>query len=80
MPPNRGVARLQAEFLGDYLYADATNDYGVGVWNDVRDGVVCGPMNEWRMALRTGGDAGDPPIDACPAGFGETDIWSFTTG
>jgi hypothetical protein len=71
---------LQAEFLGDYVYADATNDYGVGVWNDVRDGVVCEPMNEWRMALRTEDDAGDPPIEDCPAGFGETDIWSYTTG
>ena len=73
---------LQAEFLGDYVYADATNAYGVGVWNDVRDGQVCPAINEWRMALRTEEDAGDPPnpLEACPARFGETDIWSFTTG
>jgi len=73
---------LQAEFLGDYVYADATNAYGVGVWNDARAGVVCGPINDWRMALRTEEDAGDPPnpIGACPSGFGETDIWSYTTG
>jgi len=33
------------------------------------------------MDLRTEEDAGDPPnpIGACPARFGETDIWSFTT-
>jgi len=71
---------LQAEFLGDYVYADATNTYGVGVWNDVRGGVVCDGINQWRMDLRTGADAGDPPIDTCPAGFGETDIWSYSTG
>jgi hypothetical protein len=73
---------LQAEFLGDSVYADATNTYGVGVWNDVRDGDVCGPINDWRMALRTDADAGDPPnpLGACPPGFGETDIWSSTTG
>jgi hypothetical protein len=73
---------LQAEFLGDYVYADATNAYGVGVWNDARAGEVCGPINVWRMALRTEDDAGDPPnpLDACPPGFGETDIWAYTTG
>jgi hypothetical protein len=39
-------------------------------------------MNTWRMALRTEDDAGDPPnpLVACPPRFGETDIWSFTTG
>ncbi|MFL6014731.1 MAG: sialidase family protein [Gaiellaceae bacterium] len=73
---------LQAEFLGDYVYADATSTYGVGVWNDVRAGTPCDAINTWRMALRTEEDAGNPPnpVGACPPRFGETDIWSFTTG
>ena len=72
---------LQAEFLGDYVYADATNEYGVTVWNDVRNGVVCPAINEWRMDLREGvaEEEAPNPVDECLAGFGDTDIWSFTT-
>jgi hypothetical protein len=80
----RGSAQnnLQAGFLGDYVYTDAMNDYGVGVWNDARNATVCPAINAWQMALRTDPDsAGNPPnpLVACPTGFGDTDIWSFTT-
>jgi hypothetical protein len=42
---------LAAEFLGDYVYAAATNDYGMSVWNDVRDAADCGPIDQFREDL-----------------------------
>ena len=42
---------LAAEFLGDYVYAAATDDYGVSVWNDVRDAADCGPIDQFREDL-----------------------------
>ena len=68
------------EFLGDYVYADATDAYGVAVWNDVREGAVCGPVNTWRAQVQQTLDlAGRPAIQqACPETFGNTDIWAWS--
>jgi hypothetical protein len=68
------------EFLGDYVYADATDDYGVAVWNDVRQGAVCDAVNTWRAQVQQTLDlAGRPAIQqACPAMFGNTDIWAWS--
>jgi hypothetical protein len=66
---------LTAEFLGDYVYAVATNGYGAAVWNDVRRAVDCPAIDGWRMSLRTGDSVARPaPQQDCPAGFGNSDI------
>jgi hypothetical protein len=70
------VTRLQAEFLGDYVYAAATRTYGAAVRNDARNAAVCPAINAWRAALQTGSTAPPPaPNVDCPATFGNTDIF-----
>jgi hypothetical protein len=74
----RGSAQnnLQAEFLGDYVYAAATRTYGAAVWNDARNAAVCPAINAWRATLQTGSTTPPPaPNVDCPARFGNTDIF-----
>jgi hypothetical protein len=80
----RGSAQnnIVMEFLGDYVYAAATNDYGVAVWNDTRNAAVCRAVNSWRAAMQADHStypAGRPAVEQdCPASFGNSDIYSFT--
>jgi hypothetical protein len=75
-PRGSSQNNLQAEFLGDYVYAVATRTYGAAVWNDARNATVCPAINAWRAALQAGSTAPPPaPNVDCPATFGNTDIF-----
>ena len=74
---------IYQERIGDYVYAAASRTYGVGVWTDARDAAVCGPVQDYRSRSLAAGTRALPapwPLAACPATFGNTDIWSVTTG
>jgi hypothetical protein len=82
-PRSSAQNNVVLEFLGDYVYADATNDYGVAVWNDVREGATCDDVDEWRADVQEAG----PPLDAstrpeiqqvCDPMFGNSDIWAWS--
>jgi uncharacterized protein YgiB involved in biofilm formation len=72
---------LTSEFLGDYVYAAATRTYGVGVANDARNAADCPSIDAWRYANATTGTTQPKPAPEqdCPAAFGNSDIFAYTT-
>jgi hypothetical protein len=74
---------IYQERIGDYVYAAASSSYGVSVWTDAQNATVCGPVQDYRAASLAAGKRALPapwPLADCPATFGNTDIWSATTG
>ena len=75
-PRGSSANALISEFLGDYVYAAATNDRAVAVWNDARNAADCPAIDAWRQALQNGQSPPAPaPQQQCPANFGNSDIF-----
>ena len=75
---------LYQERVGDYVYAAASNNYGVGVWASAANAAVCPAIQDYRERSYAAGHRvlpGAPwPLADCPANFGNTDIQSASTG
>lgn len=70
------------EFLGFFVYAIATRDYGAGAWTDVSRAAHCPAIDAWRQASFEADSVVTPapwPQADCPPNFGNSDIVSATT-
>ena len=75
--------RFREERVGDYVYAAASRDYGVGLWIDVRNADVCPAIQDWRADSLAAGQIVIPapwPLADCPDTWGNMDVWAATTG
>jgi hypothetical protein len=79
-PRGSSQNNLVLEFLGDYVYADAMNDFGVAVWQDARDASDCPAIDTWRAGVQTSLSLANPPAvqQQCEPTFGNTDIFSWS--
>ncbi len=80
-PRGSSQNNLWLEFLGDYVYAVATDNYGAAVWNDTRNAADCPAIDAWRAAAQAAIQDGTAvptkpaPEQACPATWGNSDIF-----
>jgi hypothetical protein len=80
-PRGSSQNNLWLEFLGDYVYAVATDTYGAAVWNDTRDAADCPAIDAWRAAAQIAVQNGTAvptrpaPQQDCPSTFGNSDIF-----
>ena len=80
-PRGSSQNNLWLEFLGDYVYAVATDTYGAAVWNDTRNAADCLAIDTWRQAAQnaiangTTVPAKPAPQQACDPTFGNSDIF-----
>jgi hypothetical protein len=57
------------------VYAAATNDHVVAVWNDTSNAADCPAIDAYRASLYTSSPTPAPDvIGSCPATFGNSDI------
>jgi hypothetical protein len=74
-PRGSSANSLVAEFLGDYVYGQATNAGVVGVWNDASNAADCPAVDAYRASLYTSSPIAPPDVlGSCPATFGNSDI------
>ncbi len=85
-PRGSSQNNLWLEFLGDYVYAVATNTFGGAVWNDTRNAADCPAIDTWRaqaqVAVQNGTAVPAKPAPEQDCGqnntFGNSDIFGGT--
>ena len=71
---------LTAEFLGDCIYAVASNTDDSTVWNDVWNATDCPAVDAFRQSLAGGSSIPTPSLRQTPfTAFGDTEVFGWTS-